>query len=114
MKLQTSPLIHASVHQAKSPNRSLKWGASIAAALMFAVASVYAQQLQPRGEVKGDAWVHTQESLAATAQQSDVCLPPAATGEAMFCGNLKFMRIMQSKMPKNLPQVDSKPKRSNC
>jgi dienelactone hydrolase len=58
---------------------------------MVAGASVRAQPLVPAGELKGSAWVHTRESLAATVQQADVCLPPAATGAATFCG--KFSSI---------------------
>ena len=64
---------------------------AIAALLMVAGASVRAQPLVPAGELKGSAWVHTRESLAATVQQADVCLPPAATGAATFCG--KFNSI---------------------
>lgn len=62
---------------------------TIAIALSIAVASVGAQPLVPSGELKGDVWVHTKESLAATVQQSDVCLPAAATGGAAFCGKFK-------------------------
>jgi len=64
---------------------------AIAALLMVAGGSVRAQPLVPAGELKGSAWVHTRESLAATVQQADVCLPPAATGAATFCG--KFNSI---------------------
>ena len=64
---------------------------AIAALLMVTGASVRAQPLVPTGELKGSAWVHTRESLAATVQQADVCLPPAATGAATFCG--KFSSI---------------------
>lgn len=62
---------------------------AIAVALMIAGASVCAQPLVPKGELKGDAWAHTKESLAATVQQADVCLPPAATGGATYCGKFK-------------------------
>jgi dienelactone hydrolase len=64
---------------------------AIAALLMVAGASVRAQPLAPAGELKGTAWVHTRESLAAAVQQADVCLPAAATGAAVFCG--KFNAI---------------------
>ena len=64
---------------------------AIAALLIVTGASVRAQPLVPTGELKGSAWVHTRESLAATVQQADVCLPPAATGAATFCG--KFSSI---------------------
>lgn len=57
-----------------------------------------AQTSAPTGEIKGDAWVHTRESLAASAQQADVCLPAAVTGGAVFCGKFK-----------DLPRVGGKP-----
>ena len=59
---------------------------AIALILTMAGASVGAQPLAASGEIKGDAWVHSKESLAATVQQADVCLPSAATGGAVFCG----------------------------
>ncbi len=34
----------------------------------------------PKGEIMGSAWVHTAESLLASAQQADVVLPAKATG----------------------------------
>lgn len=43
----------------------------------------------PKGEIMGTAWVHTADSLAATAQQADVVLPAKATGGAVFTGKLK-------------------------
>ncbi len=49
----------------------------------------------PAGEVKGDAWVHTPASLAATAQLADVCLPAAATGAAVFCGKFKDIPVLR-------------------
>ena len=62
---------------------------AIAAVLTIAGGSVGAQQLVPSGELKGDAWVHSKDSLAASVQQADVCLPPAATGGTTFCGKFK-------------------------
>ena len=62
---------------------------AISAFVTIGCASVGAQPLVPSGEIKGDAWVHTKESLAATVQQADVCLPSAATGGAVFCGKFK-------------------------
>ena len=61
---------------------------------LFAVATIvsvsaYAQTNVSSGEIKGDAWVHTKDSLAASAQQADVCLPLAATGGSVFCGKFK-------------------------
>ena len=62
---------------------------AMAAILSITSAGVGAQPLAPVGDIKGDAWVHTPESLAATAQQADVCLPPATVGGTAFCGKFK-------------------------
>lgn len=62
---------------------------SFAAILLSLGGNAGAQTAAPRGEIKGDAWVHSRESLAATAQQADVCLPAAATGGAVYCGKFK-------------------------
>ena len=70
---------------------------AIAALLMVTGASVRAQPLVPTGELKGSAWVHTRESLAATVQQADVCLPPAATGAATFCGKFNSIPPLSGK-----------------
>ena len=43
----------------------------------------------PKGEIMGTAWVHTAESLLASAQLADVVLPAKATGGAVFAGKLK-------------------------
>jgi dienelactone hydrolase len=57
-----------------------------------------AQTAAPQGETKGDALVHTADSLAASVAQAQVCLPAAATGSTVFCG--KFQ---------NLPKASGKP-----
>ena len=62
---------------------------AMAVLLTIAGASASAQSLAPAGELKGDAWVHTQASLAASVQQADVCLPPEASGGSSFCGKFK-------------------------
>ena len=62
---------------------------AITSLLMFASAGAGAQPVVPAGELKGSAWVHTKDSLAAAIQQADVCLPPAATGSTFFCGKFK-------------------------
>jgi dienelactone hydrolase len=62
---------------------------AIAAALTLTGASVGAQTPAPVGDIKGDAWVHTPASLAATAQQADVCLPAGSAGGTVFCGKFK-------------------------
>jgi dienelactone hydrolase len=79
----------------------------IAAALTIASlglsVSVYAQTSPPTvpsvptGEIKGDAWVHSPDSLAASVQQADVCLPAAATGGAAFCGKYKDIPKLSGK-----------------
>ena len=43
----------------------------------------------PIGVIKGDAWEHTKESLAASVEQADVCLPASVTGGAIYVGKLK-------------------------
>jgi hypothetical protein len=54
----------------------------------------------PKGEIMGSAWVHTAESLLASAQQADVVLPAKATGGAMFKGKLKDIpKLSGSKVP---------------
>ena len=60
-----------------------------AAALLWGAAAALAQPAVPVGEIKGDAWVHTPESLAGTLAQADVVLPPAATGGGVFAGKFK-------------------------
>jgi dienelactone hydrolase len=71
---------------------------AIASLCMFASALANAQPAVPIGELKGTAWVHTKDSLAAAIQQADVCLPSAATGGASFCGKFK-----------DIPKVSGKP-----
>lgn len=62
---------------------------TIAAVLTLTGAGLGAQPLPPVGEIKGEAWVHSPQSLAATAQQADVCLPAASAGGSVFCGKFK-------------------------
>ena len=70
---------------------------AIATLLLFGSANVGAQPATPKGEIKGDVWAHTQESLAVTLQQADVCLPSAATGGAVFCGKFKDIPAAEGK-----------------
>lgn len=63
--------------------------ATLALVTSLGSACVTAQPAMPNGEIKGDAWVHTKDSLAASSQQADVCLPALATGSAVFCGKFK-------------------------
>jgi dienelactone hydrolase len=70
---------------------------AIASLIMFAAANAIAQPAVPVGEIKGSAWVHTKDSLAAAVQQADVCLPSAATGGAAFCGKFKDIAKLSGK-----------------
>ena len=67
----------------------------IAVALVLATVSVAAQAPPPAGEIKGTAWLHTTDSLAATVSQADVCLPPVATGGTRFFGKFKDIPKLQ-------------------
>ena len=64
---------------------------AIATALAFALAvgNAEAQTPAPVSEIQGDAWVHTNDSLAARVDQADVCLPAAATGGKPYIGKFK-------------------------
>ncbi len=70
---------------------------AVAVALVLTCVQAGAQPAAPAGEIKGDAWVHTSESLAGSAQQADVCLPAAATGGAIFCGKFKNLPAVAGK-----------------
>ena len=63
----------------------------LALAAAVTLTNAGAQASAPRGEIMGDAWVHSAQSLAATVAQADVCLPAAATGGAIYCGKFKEM-----------------------
>lgn len=77
---------------------TLRAALSAVAALLLTTASCAgAQTVTPQGEVKGTGWVHTSESLAATVQQADVCLPSAATGGASVCGKFKSLPAVSAK-----------------
>ena len=64
----------------------LSW---LALATCLWAGAVSAQGTPPAGSIKGDAWVHTRESLAGTVEQADVVLPASATGGAVFAGKFK-------------------------
>jgi hypothetical protein len=64
---------------------------AIAATLALLATAADAQAPAPAGEIKGDAWVHTPESLAASVQQADVCLPAAVTGSSPYFGKFSGM-----------------------
>lgn len=50
----------------------------------------------PVGEVKGDAWEHTVQSLAASTAQADVVLPAEVTGSAVWRGKMKDVPPLHS------------------
>ncbi len=60
----------------------------LAAAALFSGPAL-AQTAAPAGVIKGDAWVHTSESLRGSVETASVFLPPAATGGAAFSGIYK-------------------------
>ena len=73
---------------------------AITVSLAFATINVAAQTPAPVGEINGDAWVHTTESLAGSVDQADVCLPSAATGGKFFFGKFKDIPKLQgAKVP---------------
>jgi len=77
---------------------TLRAALSAVAALFLTTASgAGAQTVTPQGEIKGTGWVHTSESLAATVQQAEVCLPSAATGGAPVCGKFKSLPAVSAK-----------------
>ena len=45
----------------------------------------------PTGEIKGTAWAHTPQSLAASVQNANVVLPAQATGGAAYSGKWSAM-----------------------
>ena len=61
--------------------------ALLAAAACIACAAAQAQP-PPEGQVKGTAWQHTSESMAAAVANAWVALPAKATGGAAFNGRL--------------------------
>lgn len=75
----------------------------LAALLVLSSLAAVAQTATPlalKGEIMGSAWVHTAESLLASAQQADVVLPAKATGGAIFNGKLKDIpKLSGSKVP---------------
>lgn len=73
---------------------------SVASCFALVGFNAHAQAPAPTGEIKGEAWMHTKESLAATLDQADVCLPPAATGGKLFFGKFRELpRIQGARVP---------------
>jgi hypothetical protein len=72
----------------------------LAVAVAVTSAGAAAQTTPPAGEIKGDAWTHTKESLAASVQQADVCLPAAVTGGAPYVGKFSAIpKVTDRKVP---------------
>jgi hypothetical protein len=61
---------------------------------LLASTNLAAQPATPTGEIKGSAWAHTAETLKAAAEQADVCIPAAATGQKDFVGKFKDIPAM--------------------
>lgn len=84
--------------------------ACVAAALAFTLilaATANAQPAKPApvGEIKGDAWTHTPESLAGSVQAADVVLPEALTGSAVWAGKWKDVAALKLAAEKKVPVV---------
>ena len=74
--------------------------AFFALVLAASLANANAQTPAPVGSLKGDAWVHSSDSLAASVQQADVCLPASATGGSVYCGKFKAIPALSgAKVP---------------
>ena len=74
--------------------------AFFALVLAASLANAIAQTPPPAGSLKGDAWVHSSDSLAASVQQADVCLPALATGGSVYCGKFKAIPALSgAKVP---------------
>lgn len=75
--------------------------------LLVAGSAALAQTTKPApvGEIRGDAWAHTPESLAASAQLADVVLPEAVTGGAVWSGKLKYVPALSATAPTKVPVV---------
>jgi dienelactone hydrolase len=71
-------------------------------AVLLAIGSVgaTAQSSAPAGEIKGDGWVHTIDSLKATAHNADVCIPAAVTGSGPYIGKFSGIpKLTDRKVP---------------
>ena len=59
---------------------------ALTAALLGCAATPPVLKAAPTGEIKGTAWAHTPQSLAASVQNANVVLPAQATGGAVYSG----------------------------
>ena len=66
--------------------------------LLFSV-HADAQTATPKGEVKGSAFVHTDQSLASAVQQAALVLPASATGQDIFSGKFANAPPTKGRVP---------------
>jgi dienelactone hydrolase len=93
-----SPLFKNKILQNKVCIAALMGMASLTA--IGQTATTATAPITPKGEIMGTAWVHTAESLLASAQTADVVLPAKATGGAVFTGKFKDIpKLNGSKVP---------------
>jgi len=71
---------------------------AVAAALLAGLSALAGAQT-PAGQIKGETWVHTPESLAAAVQQGQLVLPAAATGGAPFAGKFQDAPKTTARVP---------------
>ena len=64
---------------------------ALTAALLGCAATPPVPKAAPTGEIKGTAWAHTLQSLAASVQNANVVLPAQATGGAAYSGKWNAM-----------------------
>ena len=64
---------------------------ALTAALLGCAATPPVPKAAPTGEIKGTAWAHTPQSLAASVQNANVVLPAQATGGAAYSGKWSAM-----------------------
>ena len=69
---------------------------ALTAALLGCAATPPAPKAAPTGEIKGTAWTHTPQSLAASVQNANVVLPAQATGGAAYSGRVLGSKRRQS------------------
>ena len=87
------------VNKSVSFNTKIYFAALLGLTNLAAVAQT-ATPPAPKGEIMGSAWVHTAESLLASAQLADVVLPSKATAGAVFTGKFKDIpKLNGSKVP---------------
>ena len=73
---------------------------ALTAALLGCAATPPVPKAAPTGEIKGTAWAHTLQSLAASVQNANVVLPAQATGGAAYSGKWSAMPASaQGKVP---------------